>query len=501
MRLHMKLFTLDYKYYLLLLFPLLLVACDNSNDPAPPPPPPTLTSIQVSADETTGLPVGYTRQYNAIGSYSDNSQKDITATVAWRSSTASATISTTGVATAVSVGSSEISATSSGITSPFVTLTVTNATAVSLVIERKQNNVDLPISRYEQLFAFIVFSDATVIDVTDFASWTSSQTGVITVDDTLFSPAKGEIFAVVNAGTSVITAADPNNIGTIMATVTIATSNATLTEVKADPVLSVSLPKGTVQEYTAQGLFSDGITRDLDKSRVVWESLDNTVATFIEDGLLQAESVGNTEINIIDQESLKVSIKSVSVTDATTVSILIVPDGGLPGDSVQLPVGRRVQYTAYSVYTDGSFGDSTSTTTFKSSDTSIAKSSGAKGGFIGEAVGTVTITASAGGLEAKPVELEVTSAVLETLTMIPNTFVAISPGEYKLLSVIGSFSDGSQMDVTKTVSWSSDNTAVAAVSNSELTKGLVTGRTPGTANITAASDENVNVSAIVNVIQ
>ena len=56
------------------------------------------------------------------------------------------------------------------------------------------------------------------------------------------------------------------------------------------------------------------------------------------------------------------------------------------------------------------------------------------------------------------------------------------------------------MDLTKTASWSSDSSA-ASVSNSELTKGLVTGKTSGKANITAAGDENINISAIVNVIE
>ena len=495
----MKLFNLNYKYYLLLLFPLLLIACDNDSDPVPPP---TLTSIQISTDETSGLPVGYNRQYNAIGSYSDNSQENITATVHWRSSTASATISNIGVVTADNVGTSEISATYAGITSTSITLTVTNATADSLVIERKQSGVDLPIRRYEQLLAFIVFSDSTVIDVTKFVSWTSLHTEVITVDNTLFSPAKGEILAVVDAGTSDITATDP--FAGVMATVTITTSNATLTEIIIDPVVSVTLPKGTVQEYTAQGLFSDDITRDLDKSRLAWESVNNTIATFIEDGLLQAKSVGETRVNVIDNDQgiIKTRATTVSVTDAVKVAVVTVPVEGLPGDSVQLPVGHYVQYQAYSVYTDGSFIDTTNRTTFTSSDNSIAEKTTTDGRFRGKAAGTVTIAAfdNATKLEAEPAELEVTSAVLETMIVYPN-FPQISPGERIQLSVFGSFSDGSSMDLTKTASWSSDNQAVAAVSNSELTKGLVTGREPGSANITAAVDENTSIIAIVNVIR
>lgn len=495
MRLHMNFFTINYKYYLLLLLPLLLVACDNSNDPVPP----ALISIQISADETSGLPVGYNRQYNAIGRYSDNSQVDITATVHWRSSTTSATISNIGVVTADNVGVSEISATYEGITSTSITLTVTNATPVSLVIERKQSGVDLPIRRFEQLFAFIVFSDATVIDVTKFVSWTSSQTGVVTVDNTLFSSAKGEILAVVDTGTSDITATDP--FGGVMATVTIDTSNAILTEVIIDPAEPVTLPKGITQEYTAQGLFSDGVTRDLDKSRLVWESINNTIARFIEDGLLRAESVGETRLNVIDNDQgiIKSRITTVRVTDARKVAVVTVPVEGLPGDSVQLPTGRIVNYSAYSIFTDGSIIDTTYSTTFTSSDFTIAEKSGHRG-FRGKAVGTVTITASdwASGMEAE-VELEVTSAVLDSMEIVPHVHPPILPGQNIQFAVYGRFSDQSTSDLTKTASWSSDDSSAASVSNFEGNKGLVTGKSAGTANITAAGDENVNASVSVTV--
>ncbi|MBE9559628.1 MAG: Ig-like domain-containing protein, partial [Proteobacteria bacterium] len=239
-------------------------------------------------------------------------------------------------------------------------------------------------------------------------------------------------------------------------------------------------------------------------SRLAWESINNTIARFIEDGLLQAESVGDTRLNVIDNDQgiIKTRITTVRVTDAKKVAVVTVPDGGLPGDSVQLPKGRIVQYSAYSVFTDGSIIDTTSLTTFKSSDISIARPSGANGGFVGNAVGTVTITAldRASGLEAEPAELEVTSAVLESMVITPNIVNSISPGENIQFAVYGRFSDQSTSDLTKTASWSSDNSSAASVSNFEGNKGLVTGKSAGTANITAAGDENVNASVSVTVV-
>jgi uncharacterized protein YjdB len=56
--------------------------------------------------------VGATQQFTATGTYEDNSTQDITAQVTWSSSnTTDATINTTGLATGLAVGSSQISAT------------------------------------------------------------------------------------------------------------------------------------------------------------------------------------------------------------------------------------------------------------------------------------------------------------------------------------------------------------------------------------------------------
>ena len=498
-KIKMKLLNTKLKYYLLLILPLLLVACDNNN-PAAPPAPVTLTSVQVSVDETTSLPVGYMRQYKATGNYSDNSQQDLTSTVAWSSSTASATISAAGVAAAVSVGSTEISASSTGVTSPSITLDVSNATFTGLVIERLQNSVDLPFNRYEQMYAFVTFSDNTAIDVTEFADWTSSLTGVITVNNILSSPSRGEILAVANAGNSVITATDPSN-GANMAMTTVNVSGATLTEVLVTPSTEVTLPKGVVQEYTAQGLFSDSVTRGIDKSRITWwYNKSDGIARFTADAELTAVKVGSTSINVVDEATLIFKTLPVSVTDAELVAIVTVPVGGAPGSSVQIPKGTNVEYSAYSVFTDASFRDVTNNTTFTSSDTSTALPISSRK-FQGKAIGNVTITAldRDTGKEAKPVGLEVTSAVLETMMMEPIAPAAIHPGDQIQFAVRGAFTDGTSKDLTKTAQWFTDNTAVD-VSQIGETKGLATARAVGSANIKAVSEDGlIETSVLVTV--
>lgn len=77
--------------------------------------PPALVSINVFPMGLALLP-GQTQQYTALGTYADNSQQDITALVVWTSSDPGvATITSAGLATAVAVGTTGITATSGAI--------------------------------------------------------------------------------------------------------------------------------------------------------------------------------------------------------------------------------------------------------------------------------------------------------------------------------------------------------------------------------------------------
>ena len=83
-----------------------------------------VVSIAVSPGNPS-LAVGVSAQFAAEGTFTDGSTQDITNAVAWASGTPSvATIGGTGVASAVAVGKSKITATLTGVTNPADTLTV-----------------------------------------------------------------------------------------------------------------------------------------------------------------------------------------------------------------------------------------------------------------------------------------------------------------------------------------------------------------------------------------
>lgn len=124
---------------------------------------------------------GLTQQFKATGTFSDTSTADLTAKVAWTSGTpAIATIdATSGLATAVAVGSSVVTA-ALGSVSGSATLDVTAAVLESISITPAFCGVGFS----TQLTATGSYSDGTATNVTNLASWVSSTPSVATVNPT-----------------------------------------------------------------------------------------------------------------------------------------------------------------------------------------------------------------------------------------------------------------------------------------------------------------------------
>ena len=86
----------------------------------------SLTSITLKPANTS-VTAGATQQFQAIGTYSDSSTRDLTGQVSWVSNTTSvATISSAGLATGVSAGSTQITASLNGVSST-TSLTISNS--------------------------------------------------------------------------------------------------------------------------------------------------------------------------------------------------------------------------------------------------------------------------------------------------------------------------------------------------------------------------------------
>jgi 6-phosphogluconolactonase (cycloisomerase 2 family) len=213
-----------------------------------------LLSIAVTpANRSIGI--GATQQFTATGTFSDNTTKDITSSVTWASlTTATATISTGGLATALAGGTSTIQATSGTVVGS------TKLTVITLVsIAVTPANPSVGIGATQQFTATGTFSDNSTKDITSSVTWASLTTATATIST-------GGLASAVHQGTSTITA----TLGTATPGSTLLTvTGPTLQSIQITP-LSPTIPVGGTADFTGVGLYSDGSTLPL--SPITWST-------------------------------------------------------------------------------------------------------------------------------------------------------------------------------------------------------------------------------------
>ena len=177
---------------------------------------PMLQSISISAPASS-IATGGSDQFSAIGTYTNGSTQNLTSSVAWSSSNlASASISSTGLAAGVAPGGSNISAALNGVASNVFALTVTGTSATLQAITITTPNSSLATGSSETLTATGTFSNGTTQNLTNSASWASSNPSAVSI-------ASGALARAAGVGQSVISATQSGVTGsvTISATATI----------------------------------------------------------------------------------------------------------------------------------------------------------------------------------------------------------------------------------------------------------------------------------------
>ncbi len=252
----------------------------------------TLTTIVVTPANPS-ITKGQTKQFTAVGTYSDNHQADLTATATWTSATTTvATINSTGLATSLIVGTSVITATS-GTVSGNTTLTVTAATLTSITVSPLLPSIAK--GRTQQFVATGHYSDTTTQVLTTSAIWTSGTVATATMNANSL-PTSG-LATGVALGTSVITATS----GGLSGSTTLTVTAATLTTLVVTPV-NPSTTVGATQQFIATGTFSDLSTQILTTSATcIWSSSTVSVATMnpsgqLTSGLATGVAVGTSTI-------------------------------------------------------------------------------------------------------------------------------------------------------------------------------------------------------------
>ncbi len=434
---------------------------------------PTASQLVVSPIAPTNR-VGQNRQFAAILVFSNGTQQNVTALAMWSSSsTAVATINRTGLAMAVSVGTTAISAVYQGL-SATTTFTVTNPVPVSITVT--PFIASIAAGTTQQFQATAIYSDNTTQNVTNQATWTSTNTAVAPISTA--GPTRGQARGLT-AGTTTITATWQG-----------LSDSTTLTVTAAVPVSisvapsAITVAVGTVVPFTATLIYSDGTSRNV-TPMATWTSSDNTVAQVTTGGgggggRGNATALSNGTTTISATFSGIVGTASLTVTSATLARIQITPF------SPTLPVGFITPFTATGIYSDNSTRDLTQLATWVSTSAAVAGVSDAaatRGQVTPLTAGATTITATYQGVTGSDA-VAVSTATLVSIAVVPASFT-LAPGGAVQYSAKGTFSDASQMDVTAYVTWLSSDAAIADVSNAAASRGLARAFIPGTVTISA----------------
>ena len=419
----------------------------------------TLVSISVTPYSPANLAVGSTQRFVATGIYSDGTTPTITSQVTWTSSNSSIAGIATGLATGVAVGSTSITASESGITSPSVTLTViTSASGLSSIAVTPAFPADLGVGASLPLVALGTYADGTTADITSKVTWVSSNTAVAAVF------ANGAVSGE-GSGTANITAA--------LSGVTSPGLKLTVKAVSSILVTPAASPRnldiGATQQFTAIATYSDGASADI-SSQVTWLSSNTQVATIYANGLATGIAAGSAGITA-----------TLSGVTSQATALVVQPLSSIaisPASPNNLVVGAAQHFTAIGTFADGSLMDITSQVTWSSATANIATIT-AGGAATGVKTGTDKITATMAGITSQPVTLNVIS--LSAISVAPSSPANMGVGSTQHFTATGSYSDGSTADFTSQVVWSSSNSTVVTIASG----GIATAVGGGTTNIIA----------------
>ena len=504
-----------------------------------------LQSITISP-AASSMPINTSQQFTATGAYSDGSNSDLTNLVTWSSSTTSvATINPTGLASSLTSGTTNISA-SLGSVSQSTSLTVTAPTMVSIAVTPV--GLTLGIGIGQQFVATATYSDGSSSDLSSGVTWNSSSPTVAALDGSGMA-------TTLAAGSTTITA----TVGALSDNTLLTVVAAHLTSITLSPA-TASIALGTKQQFSAVGNFDDGSTQPL--TSVTWFSGSSAVASVDQNGLASGLGAGNATITVASGSVTGTA--SLTVTGATLVSLAVTPanasmatgttkqfaatgtfsdsstqdmsgsvlwsssspavatinSAGLatsvaPGNSTiaaafgsvsgstgltvstahlvgitispanpRIVVRTSIKFVALGTFSDGSTGGSLAGVSWKSSKPNLAliRSTGTAHG---KKAGSVTITASASGVQGTTT-LTMGTGTLQSLAVTPAD-PTCSAGSTQQFAAVGSFSDGSTQDITLNSHWSSSHASVSTIANGQAAAGLAQCFAAGTSSIGANS--------------
>lgn len=278
-------------------------------------------------------------------------------------------------------------------------------------------------------------SGQTITNDNSAGTWSSSNTGVATVN------ASG-LATAVGAGTATITATVQTGAGSVSGTATLTVTPAALASITVSPS-APSVTAGQTQQFSATGVYTDSSQQAL--SSATWTSSNTSVATIDNSGLATAVAAGTTTITATSNGISGTATLTVTAPAPTLVSIAVTPA------NPSVSAGSTEQFAATGTYSDGSTQTLTSVT-WASSATSVATIDAA-GLANAVAAGSTTISATANGVSG--------STTMTVTAAGTNSYVGTqSPGDLWTLSVNDAARTFTATNVSASLNYSGTFTAL-----------------------------------------
>jgi uncharacterized protein YjdB len=454
---------------------------------------PQLTGITISPGSAQ-IAKGTAQQFTATAKYNDGTSPDITSLVAWNSTqpaTASVSSSpgTQGLALAASPGSTSLSASLGTVTSSASSLTVSNANLVSISVTPAGSTV--PLAASQQFVANGNFDDGTQQNISQTATWTSSSPTIARVSSV-------GVVTGAGLGSTTITASSGAVNGTVATTVD-------ASSVSAIVILSPGkIANLTNYQMRAVAIFKDGSSLDVTHTPgITWSSSNSAVAGIgASTGLALAVGPGTATFSA----SLGPSGSTSLLVSDSTINALAI---GRSNSTIA--AGGVQNLIAVSTFTDnsGTFQQDISSASAWASDNTgvatVAYASGLQELATGVAAGIANISArfsdAHGNLATASAPVNISSAELSGISITPGSASITSVGGRQYVAT-GTFTDGTQQDVTIIADWSATNGAVAMVSSFGYAGAVGPGQTSVSATLnsqTGSSSLQVNPGALTRI--
>jgi uncharacterized protein YjdB len=394
--------------------------------------------------------------------------------VTWYSSSASiASVTDSGVISAVAPGTAVVSAVSEGVSGQA-------NMAVMAPPRTPIANVIVAVSPSAALIGQTAIATATLQDSTGAplsgrtVTWESSNTTVATVDATGDVKAVGSGMAMIKASSEGKTAGSAFNVSS-PAPIPVAS-------------ISVSPTTGTLQIGGTVQL--SAVTRDANNNvltgrLISWSSANTTIATVSSAGLVTAVAAGTVAVTASSEgQSASATITVSAPAPVPVASVTVSPGSSTPQvtGTVQLSaVTRDANNNVLSGRVISWSSNSTGVATVSSSGLVKAVSAG-----------SATVTALSEGKSGTSVITVSAPAPVPVATVsVTPSSSSITVGSTVQLSAVTRDANNNVL-TGRTISWSSNSTGVATVSSS----GLVTAVSAGSATITALSEGKSGTSVI-----